>query len=112
MSHSVLSRTLALCLSLAPLALASAQTKPPIYVFTTVDSIDIQSSWNLFRLTGILQGESTPRTIEVGYSNSPNNAFERCERLALLAMNKPGRYLFELRQDDFADLACKLTRVP
>lgn len=117
-------RTLALCLALAPLALASAQTEPPTettFVFTTVEAIDIQADLYEIAITGILQGEGTPRTISFPYytyhgePESPRT-FERCERMALLAMNKPGRYLFEIRREGSYSagprIGCKLTRVP
>jgi hypothetical protein len=117
MLKNALTHTLALGLSLAPLALASAQTAPPTYVFTAVDSLDIHGDDYGIEVTGVLQGENAPRTIKLTYYPSHSDyaesarTFERCERLALLAMNKPGRYLLTLRQEhDY--IGCALTRVP
>ncbi len=119
-----LSRTLALGLSLAPLALASAQSAPPVptYVFTAVDEINIDGANLKLQVTGLIQGENTPRTVTLAYSHNYTaewdtvRTFERCERMALLAMNKPGRYLFEIRQDYLEHstglIGCKLKRLP
>jgi len=122
MLKNALSRTLALGLSLAPLALASAQSTPPplpTYVFTAVDSVELSDSGFMFKVTGVIQGESAPQTVELqSYFSSVNNYYqsphtaERCERMALLAMNKPGLYLFEVQQEPFSTFRCKLTRLP
>lgn len=122
MSKSALSRSLALGLSLAPLALASAQSTPPplpTYVFTAVHSVELSDSGFMLKVTGLLQGESDPQTVALEsffsslnhYYQSPQAA-ERCERMALLAMNKPGRYLFEVQQEPSSTFRCKLTRLP
>lgn len=118
MSKNALLRTLAFCLSLAPLALASAQSAPPpTYVFTAVDSVEISNGGFTFKVTGIVQGESTPRTFE-GFSDfyrsdsyDGTGAAGRCERMALLTMNKPGRYTFEIQQEN-GGFRCKLNRLP
>lgn len=119
MSKNPLLRTLALGLSLAPLALASAQSAPPpTYVFTAVDSVEIKDSGFIFQVTGLLQGERVARTVELfaGFYLSPSyqspQTGERCERMALLAMNKPGRYLFEAQEETSGGFRCKLTRLP
>lgn len=117
MLKNALTRTLALSLSLAPLALASAQTTPPTYVFTAVDSVEISNGGYTFRVTGLVQGENVPRTVEMysdfylSQSSDSNQPSTRCERMALLAMNKPGRYLFELQEEN-RGFRCKLTRLP
>jgi len=101
------------------------------YVFESVESYNIvgdTTSWDQVQVTGVIQGESTARTITLYYTASYTSStatvdhigakrtFERCERLALLAMSKPGQYLLELRQeyDAFATshryIGCKLTR--
>ena len=118
MLKNALTRTLALSLSLAPLALASAQSAPPpTSVFTAVDSVEILNGGYTFRVTGLVQGENQPRTVEV-YSDfyrsdsyDGTGAAARCERMALLTMNKPGRYVFEV-QAESNGFRCKLTRLP
>jgi hypothetical protein len=104
----------ALLLSLSPLSLASAQTPPDdVFVFETVDSYDLDSYIKL-KVTGILQGEALPRTIS--FENSWDANYQQqartCERLALIAMSKPGQYYLELRRIDYRSqlVGCKLTR--
>ncbi|MBN8233101.1 hypothetical protein JYK02_36865 [Corallococcus macrosporus] len=97
-------RALALlaALSLAP-STAGAQTQPeqPVpgvtYVFASVDAYAV--SHTSLDITGTLVGESTPRTFSFWAGNSSDSAgnsveASRCDRLALLAMTRPGRYLF------------------
>ena len=89
------------------------------YVFTTVDSYDMRGSTLSVAVTGVLQGEQEPSTIVFRYSTSTSSSyenartFERCERFALLVMNKPGQYLLEVRQEYGSPLlmGCKLTRL-
>jgi hypothetical protein len=101
-----------LLLTLAPLSLASAQASYPAYVFETVDSIDSDFR-NMVKLTGIIQGESAPRTIQFYNSSSPTILAEitrACERFALIAMSKPGQYYLEARGGSTDGLVgCKLT---
>jgi hypothetical protein len=116
--HKTLASAFALLLSLAPLKDASAST--PTYVFEAVDSYDIGGLENTVSITGIIQGEATPRTVTLTYEASPveysgaKRTFERCERLILLAMAKPGQYLLEMRHEMMTYggeyIGCKLTR--
>ncbi|RKG98925.1 hypothetical protein [Corallococcus carmarthensis] len=107
-------------LSLAP-STAGAKTPPeqPVpgvtYVFASVDAytVDLAS----FDVTGTLVGESTPRTFSFwagGTSDSASNSVEasRCDRLALIAMTRPGRYLFSWNEGNgYTSLPkCTLTR--
>lgn len=120
---------------LAPATALTQSTLPPaavlntVYRFETVDSFELQGSpesaiYSGYRsyvtVTGTLQGQSTPTTLRFAYSLSvpstssdATRTHERCERFALLAMNKPGQYLLELRQENnFGNhLGCKLTRL-
>lgn len=102
--------TAALLFVLAPLSLATAQTSSGTYVFETVDSIDAYSSVGL-RVTGILQGEATPRTVSLVASSSNFEGLTRaCERYALIAMSRPGQYYLEARRGGTYLEGCKLTR--
>ncbi|WP_164015853.1 hypothetical protein [Pyxidicoccus trucidator] len=112
-----LAALLSAALGLAPSALAAAET-PQVgtpYVFETVDSY-LVATHSRIEVTGILQGESAPRTLFFSY-NLSTTAFDvgqhvaRCDRLALLAMNKPGLYLLTMVQNGstFAP-TCRLTR--
>lgn len=111
--------------TLVPLSVAVAEVQAT-YVFTTVDSYNIKGDVLAVEVTGIVQGEATPRTVTLTYHPSTfsgqggdyvasQRTFDRCERLLLLAMSKPGQYLLELRQEvepigTIEFIGCKLTR--
>lgn len=112
-------RTPALLLSLLALpptvqaAPETPQANVP-YVFVTVDSYTIWQLTNI-QVTGLLLGESTPRTLTFYLGGSttidPSQHLSRCDRMALLAMSKPGAYRFELVKGQTTnDLTCRLTR--
>jgi hypothetical protein len=100
---------------LAPMSMASAQAVAT-YVFETVDSYDNNppNSNDSMHITGIIRGESAPRTIGIRheYDGYGLKRLEQCERMLLLSMTKPGQYLVEVRQESFYGnyLGCKLTR--
>ncbi|MFY2562038.1 hypothetical protein ACN469_30875 [Corallococcus terminator] len=103
-------------LALTPSALAAETPQPNVpYVFVTVDSYSIINA-NGIELTGVLQGENTPRTLEFEFPYSPtyydaSQHVARCDRMALLLMNKPGAWLLELSlQYQGQMVTCKLTR--
>jgi hypothetical protein len=78
-------------------------------VFTTVDSVQVYAT-NLF-VTGIVQGESAPSE---RYANLQNVDYaDACQKMALLAMAKPGQYVLEFRKasESSAYYYCRLTRV-
>ncbi|HET9449705.1 MAG TPA: hypothetical protein VFO83_02430 [Aggregicoccus sp.] len=113
----------ALLALLVPTA-AQPQSTTPVnnapYLFETVDSYDVRGGPSQVVVTGVLQGEAAPTTLVFRYSAASGSSyesprtFERCERMALLAMSKPGQYLLELRQDSVSgytlQVGCKLTR--
>ncbi len=120
--------TLVACALLALLVPTAArpQSTTPLnntpYLFETVDSFDVRGTGvPTVVVTGVLQGQQEPTTLAFRYnvtvSSSSENmrTFERCERMALLAMSKPGQYLLELRQDVAVaysyHVGCKLTRL-
>ncbi|HZH77006.1 MAG TPA: hypothetical protein VEY88_13320 [Archangium sp.] len=115
---------------------ASAETTAT-HVFESVESYNIlgdssSAGVEYIELTGVIQGEGAPRTVRLTYApktasgtgtdlTSSKRTFERCERLALLAMSKPGQYLLAMRQERIGTggygttyhIGCKLTvRVP
>ena len=115
MTLKTLASAATLLLTLSPLSIASAQSSTDeVHVFETVDSYDLESNvW--FRITGIIQGEAAPRTVTVSanYSGAYEQHVRSCERMALMAMSKPGQYYFELRRSTFTPVqlnGCKLTR--
>lgn len=100
--------------TLMPLSVAFAEVQAT-YVFTTVDSHDIKGETYEVQVTGIVQGESAPRTVTLTYYLSDNSlrTLEPCERMVLLAMSRPGQYFLEMRQEGFLGepfIGCKLTR--
>lgn len=102
-----------LTLTSSALAAETPQTNVP-YVFVTVDSYSIVYE-NVIQVTGVLQGENTPRTLEFAFryfsSYDASQHVSRCDRLALLLMNKPGAYLLELTFKGNSEMgSCKLTR--
>jgi hypothetical protein len=106
---------LAVSLGLVPSAFAAAerpQSDKP-YVFETVDSYLIVDD-NRVEVTGILQGESAPRTFAFRgtVSTAAGAQFSRCDRMALLSMSKPGLYLFTMVQapENWMASTCQLTR--
>ncbi len=93
---------------------ARAQAAPPSYVFATVDAVSSQGYQ--LKITGILQGQAVATEITVSFSEADyaaaNVAAQTCERKALLAMAKPGQYVFEVYYAYSGyTWACKLTRV-
>lgn len=66
--------------------------------YDTVDAVEVVA--NRITVTGIISGQGTPSTnsYSILSSSSPNTgadvAASRCDRLALLAMSKPGKFQF------------------
>jgi hypothetical protein len=72
-------------------------------VFATVDAIELPASPNL-RITGIVEGSTVPTTDYYRLNN-----LERCERFAMLAMSKPGKYRLTLVYMGSSYYNCKLS---
>lgn len=72
----------------------------------TVDEVKFTTMG--FKVTGVVQGESSPTSRDVlftyGTDADKAAARENCARLLLLAMSKPGQYLFR----DTGDGTCAL----
>lgn len=83
-------------LSLVPSTAGAAEPEEPIpgvaYVFATVDAYAVGST--TLDVTGTLVGESAPRTFRFWAIGDASVEAARCDRLALLAMTRPGRFLF------------------
>ncbi|AFE07249.1 hypothetical protein COCOR_06973 [Corallococcus coralloides DSM 2259] len=102
-------------LSLVP-STAGADPEQPVsgvtYVFASVDAYTVGPA--TFDITGTLVGESTPRTFRFwpGSGESYSVEASRCDRLALLAMTRPGRYLFSWSHEIgyISPPQCTLTR--
>ncbi|WP_242339853.1 MULTISPECIES: hypothetical protein [unclassified Anaeromyxobacter] len=89
---------------------ALAQTAPVRYVFVAVDAVEIRST--TIKVTGVVDGESAPQTVTMTLSSSSGvDSVAACERLALLAMTRPGQFLFEIQGSTTYNLnVCKLAR--
>jgi hypothetical protein len=88
---------LASALLLLPAAPASAA--PPAQGPAVYDTIDAVEVWaDHIVITGIISGQSSPSelsyTILDGSSTSTPGGAARCDRLAMLAVAKPGKYQF------------------
>ena len=104
-------------LTLAP-STALAEPEDPVvgvaYVFATVDAYTVGPGY--FNITGILVGETTPRVFRFSAggnweTGSLSTEASRCDRLALLAMTRPGRYLMTWTEATYSSSpACTLTR--
>jgi hypothetical protein len=86
-------------LTLATSIAAPAETAEVEYVFTAVDSVGdippVQQLSPLLRfVTGIVEGQASPQTVKFQLSDYFPSS---CERLALMALQKPGRYLFAIK---------------
>lgn len=101
---------LAICLAIvsltfvAPRPAAASITR----VFDTVDAIEIEDDLNighLVKVTGILAGGTAPTTLTFSFGNAAALA-ERCERLAVIAMAKPGKFQFGIGISQYR--GCKL----
>jgi hypothetical protein len=107
---------LALCVVLVVLATAAPRpagaTIISTTVFDTVDTVEINNENNSVNLvvTGILTGGGVPRTMSFAFLNTQALAAAaalRCERFAVIAMSKPGKYQFAVGVSGSLG-ACKL----
>jgi hypothetical protein len=112
-------RTLVICVALAALCLISSQPvnaeTGTVTLYDTVDAIKVSDS--RITVTGIITGDSAPSTaVYTILSTSATNggaidvAASRCDRLALLAISKPGKFQFGmvLEGNSGARFSCKL----
>jgi hypothetical protein len=88
---------------------AAADGTPVVY--DTVDSLQLRG-FSIIRVTGIISGEGAQSVHDYslisGSVTSPEYA-ARCDRLALLAMSKPGKYQFTLTALSGGSFGCSLT---
>jgi hypothetical protein len=121
-------RHLPLCLALAALATFSpTPAGAAVGSLTTFDTVDaIEATFAVsdtshapgIRVTGILVGNSGPTTVSVKLTNSTIangsgvgavDPVARCDRMAMLAMSRPGKFQFALVETDvFQVFTCKL----
>ncbi|NVI96778.1 hypothetical protein HV824_01380 [Myxococcus sp. AM009] len=116
-SRLVRTASVVAALALAPSALAEEAEYGTSYVFTTVDALLGYSLGGGFEVTGILEGEATPRTIRFwssgGNYESQQGFGARCDRMALLLMTRPGRFRLTVEMpSSLQATTCMLTRLP
>ena len=104
-----MTRSLAACLVIAALTLGSP---PParaasgdITTYDTIDAIEVVASQ--ITITGIVTGQGSPSTTAYTIAVSDVDA-ARCDRLALLAASKPGKFQLAMLEQVFNRFACKL----
>ncbi|WP_163785473.1 hypothetical protein [Myxococcus vastator] len=115
-SRLVRTASVVAALALAPSALAEDAEYGRPYVFTTVDAL-LAYSFGGIEVTGILEGEATPRTLSFwsayGSEESQQGFGVRCDRMALLLMTRPGRFRLTVEMpSSLQATTCKLTRLP
>jgi len=101
-------------LSMVP-AVSSADAIPSTVpaVYDTVDAVEVQG--NRLNITGIIAGESVPSEFSYAIfdgsaSGSTAEGANRCDRLALLTIAKPGKYQFAITRTPNVGtrMSCKL----
>jgi hypothetical protein len=111
-----MTRTLIACLTLGALCLVSSQPATAavgdVTLYDAIDAIKVIDTRIV--VTGITVGDSTPRTttyslVFQGTSTSITiDMSARCDRLALLAMSKPGKFQFGMVDEGGFRFSCKL----
>jgi hypothetical protein len=109
-----MSRHLATCLVIAALAVVSSgpaiAAQGDVIAYDTVDGIEASGS-TVIVITGVVVGQGASTTIRYGISISgASDYLARCEKFAMLAMSKPGKFQFAVVQaDSFGDrFNCRL----
>ncbi len=102
-------RLVATCCAIAAFTFGqplSAMADPgPITTYDTVDAVGVRG--NVITVTGIISGQGAPTTTTYSTSGGDPTA-ARCDRLALLAMSKPGKFQFAVVVEFLEDVSCKL----
>jgi hypothetical protein len=111
-----MTRTLSACLTLGALCLLSSHAARASFgdvtLYETIDALKVIDTRVV--VTGILVGQSAPSTTTYILVLSGTNASNtvdmsaRCDRLALLAMSKPGKFQFGMVDESSGRFSCKL----
>jgi hypothetical protein len=119
--------TVVAAIAVGPTFVAHAQSAPPSTTFVTLDAVNLRGGGNgvtpmtmpYVRLTGIVLGETTPRTVEFEArtlsSALSEDDFARCDRLFLLAMARPGAFRVTIEHTGGSTrfvTGCSLSRAP
>lgn len=112
--------TIFLAASLVFAAPRAALAFPTVsWTFDTVDDVQIQQvtscgtfclAHTILSVTGIPRTQTTPTTVSFDFQIQADLA-AHCQRLAMVAMAKPGKYRFGIGTDTTNGGACRLTLV-
>jgi hypothetical protein len=103
-----MTRQLARLAVVAVLVLSSRLAAADV-VYDTVDAVETGSNSSIV-VTGVIAGQGTPTTTFYSLGSSSAGGVDpaaRCDRLALLAMSKPGKFQLVMVQHS-PQVACKL----
>lgn len=109
---------MALCAAAALLAslAANAQVTSTATLYSAVDAVTLQ--YYKLTITGVIQGEAkaSTQTFVIGTSSGRDAVeaatLQTCVRLATIAMEKPGAYLFQVTpHTTIVEAGCTLSRV-
>jgi len=90
--HLVTCLTITALTFVSPAPAAAATYASSSAVYDTVDAVEILEVASTITITGIISGQSSPSTLSYNLHLSTTESASRCDRLALLAMSKPGRF--------------------
>lgn len=95
-------------LFLQPVPAAAAPLPGISAVYDSVDAVEVSGSQ--ITVTGIVAGDPAPteRIYTISDFSQQTGAAARCDRLALLAMTKPGKFQFATVRGQFSSFSCKL----
>ena len=96
--------------SLATLSPRPAAADGTPIIYDTVDALQLRAN-NTIRVTGIISGQGAPSTTDYNLITSSAASVDyaaRCDRLALLAMSKPGKFQFVITFIPNIGFSCQL----
>lgn len=100
----------------ASMAAGPAMAAGTPFSFDTVDAVEIldgtASTGQVIKITGIQTGQSAPGTFQFSFGTKVDAA-TRCERMASIAMAKPGKFRFLIHGivNFNPEVGCKLVAV-
>src|SRR5690348_7562344 len=104
-----MTRQLALCLAIVALSIVSPEPARAdfgdVITYDTVDAVEVNSATSL-TVTGIIVGQGASSSVRYRVGTSELGT-ARCDRLALLAISKPGKFQLAL-VDQSGLFTCKL----
>jgi hypothetical protein len=88
-------------------ASAAPQVATASAIYDSVDAVEVRDIFII--VTGVIAGQSHPSELQyrIYTSNDPSSP-SRCDRIALLALAKPGKYQFATVFDGTRYFSCKL----